>query len=255
MHFGSEENRNCNTLGRLYKKKLCSKAKLLISREPQPAVKQVPVGYFRAFTYHPLAFNPQTPNQYFSYQGGKMLQPNSMYSYPKPLTGQPGPPSSVYGQMPSSHIPQPPNTQSVPATITSPNAVPTQTTPQQTPTHSASVNPAASTTATQSQPTSNDVQPPTTVPAQFTSNPHVINNSPMRQMPYVPDPVNLQYITNVAPVPLQQVQFVPCMCPVAVSIGTGIPPDVVANKRSDDIQMPADYRDISIGEQSLSEER
>lgn len=232
--------------------------KFLISREPPPAVKQVPFGYFRAFTYQPLAFNPQTPNQYFSYQGGKMLQPSSMYSYQKPLAGQSGLPPSVYGPMPSHNVPQPTNTQtqSVPAAITPTNAAPTQTTQQQqTPTQSASANPTTSTTATQSQPTSNDVQPPTTVPAQFTSNPHVINNSPLRQMPYVPDPVNLQYITNVAPVPLQQVQFVPCMCPVAVSIGSGIPPDVVANKRSDDIPIPADYRDMSIGEQSLPEER
>lgn len=226
---------------------------LLFSREPLPAVKQVPVGYFRAFTYHPLAFNPQAPNQYFSYPNGKMLQPNSMYSYPKTLPGQPGLPSSVYGQIPSHNIPQPTNTQNVLSAITPTSAA--QTVQQQTSSHSASVNPTTSTSATQSQPTLNDVQPPTTVPAQFSPNPHVINNSPMRPMPYVPDPVNLQYITNVAPVPLQQVQFVPCMCPVAVSIGTGIPPEIVANKRSDDIQISADYRDTSMGEQPLPEER
>lgn len=221
-----------------------------ISREPQPTVKQVPVGYFRAFTYHPFSFNPQTP---FTYPpAGKMIQPNSIYSYPKPLPGQSGP---SYGQNPSNNLPQPPNTQSVPSSMTPASGAPTQTTQQQTPSHSASANPTTSTSATQPQPSLNDIQPPTTNPAQFTSNPHVINNSPMRQMPYVPDPVNLQYITNVAPVPLQHVQFVPCMCPVAVSITSGLTPEVVANKRSDDIPISADYRDTSFGEQSLSEER
>lgn len=237
---------------------LIKKILLQIYREPQPTVKQVPFGYFRAFTYQPLAFsNPQTPNQYFSYAGGKMLQPNSVFSYPKTLPGQPGFSPSAYGPMPSHNIPQPQNTPIAPSPPSPTNGVPTQTTQQQqTAPHSAPVNPTASTTSTQSQPSLNDVQPPTTVPAQFTSNPHVINNLPMRQIPsYVPDPVNLQYITNVAPVPLQQVQFVPCMCPVAVSISTGITPEVVANKRSDDIQLSTDYRDTSIDEQSLSEER
>lgn len=76
-------------------------------------------------------------------------------------------------------------------------------------------------------------------------------------MPYVPDPVNLQYLTNVAPVPLQQVQFVPCMCPVAVSVSAGMNPDVIANKRSDDMQIPADYMESTIGEQpiGLTDER
>lgn len=183
-----------------------------------------------------------------------MLQPNSMYSYQKALAAQSsGLPSSVFGPIPSHNVPQPPSTQSVSSTPTN-AATAAQSTPPQTPTHPASVNPTTTTTAGQSQPTLNDVQPPTTVPAQFTSNPHVINNSPMR--PYVPDPVNLQYITSVAPVPLQQVQFVPCMCPVAVSISSGMTPDIVANKRSDDIPLSADYRDISMGgEQPLSEER
>lgn len=34
----------------------------------------------------------------------------------------------------------------------------------------------------------------------------------------------------MAPVPLQQVQFVPCMCPVTVSIAA----EAMANKRSDE---------------------
>lgn len=241
-------------------KNVASKKKIIsISREPQPTIKQVPVGYFRAFTYQPLAFNPQSPNQYFSYQGGKMLQPNSVYNYPKTQPGPSGFSPSFYGPTPLQNVPQPQNTQSVPSAPTPTNAAPTQTSQQQTSSHSGSVNPTASSaTSSQSQPTLNDVQPPTTVPAQFTSNPNVINNSPMRQMPsYVPDPVNLQYITNVAPLPLQQIQFVPCMCPVSVSISTGIStPDVIANKRSDDIQISSDYRDtLSIGEQSLPEER
>ncbi|KAG4077187.1 hypothetical protein HA402_016174 [Bradysia odoriphaga] len=50
-----------------------------------------------------------------------------------------------------------------------------------------------------------------------------------------------------------------CMCPVAVSvstaINTGMNPELIANKRSDDIPITGDYRDPSIVEQSLSEER
>ncbi|XP_037035884.1 proline-rich receptor-like protein kinase PERK8 [Bradysia coprophila] len=216
--------------------------------EPQPTVKNVPLGYFRAFTYQPIAFNPQTPNQFYPYPGGKMLQPNPVFTYPKTV-----PPSSVYGQAPPQNMVQPP-----PNTPTSQSAVPTQATQPQTAANSPSASPATSTTGTQSQPTLNDIQPPTSVPAQFSSNPHV--STPIRQTPFLPEPVNLQYtITNVAPVPLQQVQFVPCMCPVAVSVSTGINtgmnPELIANKRSDDIPITADYRDPSIVEQSLSEER
>lgn len=212
--------------------------------EPQP-VKQVPLGYFRAFTYQPIAFNPQTSNPFYPYPGGKMLQPNQMFTYPKTV-----PPSSVYG--PPQNMAQPPNTP------TSSSAVPTQATQPQTSANSPSASPATSTTGTQSSSTLNDVQLPTSVPAQFSSNPHV--STPIRQTPFLPEPVNLQYtITNVAPVPLQQVQFVPCMCPVAVSVSTGLSagmnPELIANKRSDDIQMSTDYRDPTIVEQSLSEER
>lgn len=174
-----------------------------------------------------------------------MLQPNPVFTYPKTV-----PPSPVYG--PPQNLPQPPNTP------TTSSAVPTQTTQSQTPANSPSASPTTSTSGTQPSSTLNDVQLPTSVPAQFSSNPHV--STPIRQPPFLPEPVNLQYtITNVAPVPLQQVQFVPCMCPVAVSVSTGISagmnPELLANKRSDDIQIPADYRDPTIVEQSLSEER
>lgn len=183
-----------------------------------------------------------------------MLPPNSVY-WQKGLPAQPVLQSSMYGQ----NTPPSPNPQNIPSQITPTNSVPAQTSQSQTSaaqptTYSASVSPTSSTTATQSQPTLNDIQPPTTVPAQFSTNPHLINNAPMRG-PYVPDPVNLQYITNVAAVPLQQVQFVPCMCPVAVSITSGMSPDVIANKRSDDIPIPPDYRDVPMVEQPLSEER
>lgn len=182
-----------------------------------------------------------------------MIQPTSVNSW-KGLPVPPGPQSTVYGH----NMPPSPSTQNVPSPITPTNAVPTQTQSQtssaQPSTYSASVSPTTSTTATQSQPTLNDIQPPTTVPAQFSTNPHLVNNAPMR-VPYIPDPVNLQYITNVSPVPLQQVQFVPCMCPVAISISSGMTPDVIANKRSDDIPISADYRDTPIGEMPLSEDR
>lgn len=215
----------------------------------------MPVGYFRAFTYQPFAFNPQSsPNPYLSYSSGKPFQPNSLYSYGKTV---PGP--SAYGQVPSHSIPQPPNPPSVP-TVPPTQATQQQTTQQQQQQQPSSQSPSIpSTTSTSGpQPILNDVQPPTIVPPQFVPNPQ-LNSAPIRPMPFVPEPVNLQYITNVAPVPLQQVQFVPCMCPVAVSISTGINninPELIANKRSDDnIQIPSDYRDaLAMGEQSMSEE-
>lgn len=86
-----------------------------------------------------------------------------------------------------------------------------------------------------------ELHAPTMIPAQFIDSLPAINNSPTRQTEYLPEPVNLQYFTNVAAVPLQQIQFVPCMCPVSV----GIASEVISNKRSDNVNFQSELRDNS----------
>ena len=82
---------------------------------------------------------------------------------------------------------------------------------------------------------SNENNLPSPAPAaQFNQNQMPPQSSPLRHLPMVSEPsMNMQYYANVAPVPVQQVQFVPCMCPVSVSVTTT--PEVVANKRADEV--------------------
>lgn len=240
-------------------------------------MKPVPVGYFRTFTYQPLAFNPQTSNQYYSYQAGaKMLQPNPLFNWPSkpsypygPMSPIPGMPSSIYSSMqpqhhnnlqsmsqtmsPSSQSLSTAQSQTQPQVALSNNspthlsAIPHTVTPPSITTTTNSVgnsvpnnNPTMINTNSISEPLTSEIHLPTTAPAQFTptaqfynTNSNHGNNVPLRQMQYVPDPSNLQYYTNVAPVPVQQVQFVPCMCPVTL----GVAPELIANKRSDDMTL------------------
>lgn len=107
-------------------------------------------------------------------------------------------------------------------------------------------NPSMINTNSISEPLTSEIHLPTTAPAQFTptaqfynTNSNNGNNAPLRQMQYLPDPGNLQYYTNVAPVPVQQVQFVPCMCPVTM----GVAPELIANKRSDDMSVPVEFQE------------
>lgn len=65
----------------------------------------------------------------------------------------------------------------------------------------------------------------------------------------MPDPVNLQYMTNVAPLSVQNIQFVPCMCPVSVTMTPDGPVPTV-DKRSDDV---SNYSYDSIQDISLDE--
>lgn len=248
-------------------------------------VKPVPVGYFRTFTYQPLAFNPQTSNQYYSYQAGaKMLQPNPLFNWPSkpsypygPISPITGMPSTLYGTIqPQSHN----NLQSMSQTMSpssqSLSTAQSQTQPQvalsnNSPAHQSSytaqtVTPPSITTTTTNiagnsvpnnnptmintnsiaEPLTSEIHLPTTAPAQFTptaqfynTNSNNGNNAPLRQMQYIPDTGNLQYYANVASVPVQQVQFVPCMCPVTM----GVAPELIANKRSDEMSVPAEFQE------------
>lgn len=107
-----------------------------------------------------------------------------------------------------------------------------------------------------SEPLTSEIHLPTTAPAQFMPtaqfyNTNNGNTAPYRQMQYAPDPGNMQYYTNVGPVPVQQVQFVPCMCPVTM----GIAPELLANKRSDDMSVPVDFQEqYSRAEQPLAQQ-
>uniref|UniRef100_A0A1B0CH81 Putative conserved secreted protein n=1 Tax=Lutzomyia longipalpis TaxID=7200 RepID=A0A1B0CH81_LUTLO len=87
------------------------------------------------------------------------------------------------------------------------------------------------------QPTNPPPPPPQPQPQPLLSRPNSYNNQ---------DGFSYQYVPPAAPYNVQQVQFVPCMCPVTVSVGTDLP----AEKRSDDInatdppseQPPADSK-------------
>ncbi|GAB0100209.1 hypothetical protein DMENIID0001_162140 [Sergentomyia squamirostris] len=76
-------------------------------------------------------------------------------------------------------------------------------------------------------------------PAPQPTNPPPPPPQPQPQQPLLsrPNPFNsqdgftYQYAPPPAPYNVQQVQFVPCMCPVTVSVGAELP----ADKRSDDI--------------------
>lgn len=74
-------------------------------------------------------------------------------------------------------------------------------------------------------------------PAPQPTNPPPPAPQPQQPLLSRPNPFNsqdaftYQYAPPPAPYNVQQVQFVPCMCPVTVSVGTDLP----AEKRSDDI--------------------
>lgn len=60
--------------------------------EPTTTIKQVPVGYFRTFTYQPLPFNAAAASPYFSYGASKMINPMQYW------------PSKAYTQLPASSL-------------------------------------------------------------------------------------------------------------------------------------------------------
>lgn len=274
--------------------------------QPQQTLKPVPVGYFRTFTYQPLAFQPQPANPYFSYQGAaKMIQPNPLFNwaakptYPYgPMTTITGMPSSMYGTVqPQSHqqfhqsAQVPHQFSQLLSTSPSLSTAQSQTQPQVTnsPTYAAQ---AASPVASQPPPppappapqvqtsaplqpqsqisssssssasssSTSNVSPITVVDPPLSSEMNLPSTAPaaqfyngnnnggnggggnsLRQLQYVPD---MQYFTNVAPVPLpvQPVQFVPCMCPVSMGVQQ---PELIANKRTDDTNpMQFEYREM-----------
>lgn len=63
--------------------------------------------------------------------------------------------------------------------------------------------------------------------------------------------LNLQYYAaNVAPAPpMQQIQFVPCMCPVSLTL----PPEMTINKRIDELPLPVANVDAKDGVETFEE--
>lgn len=64
--------------------------------------------------------------------------------------------------------------------------------------------------------------------------------------------LNLQYYAaNVAqvPQPMQQIQFVPCMCPVSLTL----PPEMTINKRIDELPLPIANVDTKDGVETFDE--
>lgn len=193
----------------------------IIFSEPSTTVfKQVPVGYFRTYTYQPLSYPQQNLSPLQSYQIASRVFPNMMQqnnwrqfsqSPVNPFLPSGGSPSMTAGH---------PQMHSIPPTSPTNPPMP-------------SFSPSMPTTPSQSD-YSPHVMPHTLPPPQQmnfgpSSSP---SSSPLRQSIYSPpDPLSLQYITNVAPINVQHVQFVPCMCPVTVTVSSSD----VADKRSDEI--------------------
>lgn len=236
-----------------------------------PPSRQYPISYIRAFAYHPVAFpqplapittyqvsrNPQTynPNRSFqtgpSYQAKYIQGPENLQSISQPATQQ-----------------QPPQNAQVDFGAPAVSSTTTSTTTSAPVTTSA---PASSFTGSQpvSQvftrsgfndgyqrmlPMQQQYQSPNfggfpqyyNEPFTRPINPYQFNdqgssnqfsgrlfNSEPSYQQYSPDPVTYQFIpTSVSPIQNQNVKFVPCMCPVAVSISAPI-----AEKRTDEIPL------------------
>lgn len=201
-------------------------------------MKQIPVGYFRTYTYQPLGFNPQTPNHYFSYQAASTVKtfPPAAAPPQKTVVQQFGvsgstAPSPLTFNSAASHI-----TNKLGAATTN-----VQPSIQQPPEMQQQYQPAEQQPSLPTPVTSNINQP---INAELLSNSHhedlqqlppsTTQHHQFRQYQLPEQHLNLQYYAaNVAPLPMQQIQFVPCMCPVSLTL----PTEMTANKRIDDQPM------------------
>lgn len=197
------------------------------NRDP-PVVKQWPLSYVRTYTYHPVQFPTQTAAPISSFQVSRYL-PNffSANSPPKALA-QTGSASAPAPASPSSmgNIQQPASPSSVP-----PPAPPVSHSQAYAPAQGQQPNPNAMPMPSQlpvNQQSSSDFNQP--MPVQIPSQSSFFGSSHMapKPMQYMQDPASFPYMPSVAPYNVQHVQFVPCMCPITVSM----PPEV--EKRADD---------------------
>lgn len=206
--------------------------------EPQPVIKQIPVGYFRTYTYQPLAFNPQTPNHYFSYQAASTVKTFPAAAPPQKtvvqqfgVSGSTAPSALTFNNA-ASHLA---NKLGSATTNVQPSI-------QQPPDMQQQYQPAEHQSLP--SPVTSNANPP--INAEILSNPHhedlqqqppsTVQHHQFRQYPMPEQHLNLQYYAaNVAPVPMQQqIQFVPCMCPVSLTL----PTEMTANKRVDEQPLP-----------------
>ena len=219
----------------------------------------MPVGYFRTYTYQPMTFQTQSLTGLPSYHLSSRLVQSPLATWPQkqmqmqasqqgpaqvapPVPQQPQQQPPQQPSQPQSQSPQLPQivqqVPSSPITATTYMASGPQSMTQKNgglPTHGFS-NENGPTSNMLPIPTISDFMPQQTQ-QQFTPNQYY---QPMRPNSYLADPLNLQYTTNMN---YQQVQFVPCMCPVSVSIA----PEIIADKRSDEViteaQDPAPVED------------
>lgn len=250
----------------------------------------MPLGYFRTYTYHPYAYQPQQqPQQQYAPSG---IAPMTNY--------QVTPPRQLPNNFSTRQLsPQQP---SFTRNLAEPLVTPTPSTPVKDPetkplTDSSTTTATATASASATTTTNSETNqlPPLPVPQQqqpqqpfhfkpnqmpthsnFMQQQNPMNMANMGQMSHMgqmnnhmshmmmkpqqqqpqqqsqqqfsmPDPVNLQYMTNVAPLSVQNIQFVPCMCPVSVTM-TPEGPVPTVDKRSDDSFSYDNIQDVSLDE-------
>lgn len=197
---------------------------LIFHSEPfQPPLKQVPVAYFRTYSYQPFFTIPQPsplfpiPNvpRYISPMM-KMLPQSSAQSLFHTS-------DSLY----STIIPTPTTTTPAPTTTpTTTSTTTTTTTTTTTPKPTTTVPPPI--VSSQASLVSNDPQPPRLPPLYFNppasltslpfANTRTGHIAPMTYQQSFNDPLLQQLLSNylqTSNMPMQQVQYVPCVCPLS----------------------------------------
>lgn len=187
-------------------------------REPQ--VKQVPIGYFRTYTYHPLSFQAASLNSvnpsYYSYP----LNYRQSYQAPVSWSGKSAS-NSFNREVPAIQAP----IQSGSSVSSNPSPAPLPSLIQQS---SPSTPPPAPVAAPSHSSISQPIVPEYSGQQAFPQQPPY-PGVPQHFRPSYP------YLSEYNP-QVPHVQFVPCMCPVSVSVSG--PAELLADKRSDDTQLP-----------------
>lgn len=183
----------------------------------------MPVSYFRTYTYQPLAYQPQTIPQY---QVSSRLIPTVPNSWQRQMPMSPAGPGYGPGALPSQ--PQPQYLSNIPSSNPNSQMGPNSETPMQ---QQPSPTPAPQQQQQQQQMPEYNSPPPSTINTPYSAAPQQLIARPQSQYP---NTMSLEYASpmNMQSMNMQQLQFVPCMCPVSVTISAQ---PVPIEKRSDEV--------------------
>lgn len=187
----------------------------IYSEATSPQYRQMPVSYFRTYTYQPLAYQPQAIPQY---QVSSRLVPSIPNSWQRQMQMSPagqslGPNSPSQPQYLSNLPPPNPHSQMGPNSETPIQQQPLSPTPTPAPQH---------------QTSEYNLQPSSMMNTPYSAAPQLM----ARPIQQYPNSMSLEYMSNVPSMNMQQLQFVPCMCPVSVTISAQ---PVPIEKRSDEV--------------------